>query len=103
MQLAEALLRRKELTQKLATITSIKQSALFEVRVKRINVTDNVDEVTANVPKLELNQVTAEFDFYAKRLRLIDAVIQKANWETCVVDEVNGVDLNVDYREHSED
>ena len=85
IKLAEALLRRKELQGKVDILKQIKDKDLFEVRAKRVSVTDSVDDLVAQVPKLEANQVTAEFDFYARQLRLIDAVIQQANW-TCEVD-----------------
>ena len=93
-KLAECLLRRKELQQKIDRIGTIMVKDLFEVKVKRVNVTDSVDDLTASVPKLELNQVTREYDHYAKQLRLIDAAIQQCNWTT----EVDNVDTNfVDY------
>jgi hypothetical protein len=82
VKLAEALLRRKELGEKVKLTATIKAADLFTLKVKRQNVTENVDEVTANVPKLTLSQVTAEFDHYAKALRHIDAAIQQANWTT---------------------
>ena len=82
IKLAEALLRRKELNGKVATLTSIKEADLFEIKVKRVSVTDNIDDLTAKVPKLTASQVTAEFDFYARQLRLVDAAIQQANWTT---------------------
>lgn len=85
VKLAEALLRRKELQQKVDQLNNIKDKDLFEMKVERIKVTDNVDNIRAMVPILEANQVTAEYDFYAKKLRMIDAVIQQANW-TCSVD-----------------
>lgn len=85
MKLAEALLRRKELQEKVARIAVIKNSDIYEVKCKRINVTDSTDDITASVPKLNLNQVTREYDHYAKRLRLIDAAIQQANWTTEIV------------------
>ena len=82
MKLAEALLRRKELNEKIARIGAIKQDGLFEVRAKRVNVTDSIDDITASIPKVNLCQITAEYDYYAKQLRLIDAAIQQANWTT---------------------
>jgi len=88
MKLAVALLRRKELSEKLARIGPIKQEQLFTLHVKRISVTDAVDEVTAHAPKCTLADVTAEYDFYSKQLRLIDAMIQQANWTT----EIEGSD-----------
>ena len=85
IKLAEALLRRKELQAKVDQISSIKAQNIYDLRVQRIKITDSVDEVTANVPKLNLSQVTAEYDHYARQLRLVDAAIQQANW-TSVID-----------------
>ena len=82
MKLAEALLRRKELQGKVDRIETIRKADLFEVKMKRQMVTENIEDIQAQVPKLELNQVTREYDFYAKRLRLCDAAIQQANWTT---------------------
>lgn len=80
MKLAEALLRRKELDLKVKQLHSIKVDKLFEVVAQRKNVTENIDDIVARVPKLTASQVTAEYDFYARQLRLIDAAIQQANW-----------------------
>lgn len=86
--LADALLRRKELQGKLDQLQQIQQKSLFEIRGQRIKVADGLDEVTAQVPLLKASQVTAEFDWHARQLRLIDAAIQKANWVTEIsVDE----------------
>ena len=82
VKLAEALLRRKELQQRVDRITAVQKLDVFEMRVKRINVTESIDEVTAAVPKMTRAQVDAEHDFYAKRLRMVDAIIQQANWTT---------------------
>jgi hypothetical protein len=89
MKLAEALLRRKELQEKIDRIQPLRHMDIYEVKAKRIKVTDSVDDVTADVPKLQLNQVTAEIDHYSKQLRLIDAAIQQANWTTEI--QVDGV------------
>lgn len=93
IKLAEALLRRKELQDKLITLKQIDQKGLFELRVKRVNVTESVDEVTANVPKITAAEVTKAYDWHAKQLRLIDASIQQANWTT----EVEVGDTMKDY------
>lgn len=83
IKLAEALLRRKELNEKLAVVRHLKDNhAFYEVRAQRVKVTDGLDEVSANFPKLTASQVTAEFDYVAKQLRLIDALVQQANWTT---------------------
>jgi hypothetical protein len=86
IKLAEALLRRKELQQKVDILKDIKQNQmLYEVRGQRVKVTDGLDEITATFPKLTLSQVTQEYDYHARQLRLIDAAIQHSNW-TCHVD-----------------
>jgi hypothetical protein len=82
LKLAEALLRRKELQGKVDVLKQIKDKNLFEVKATRKNVTENIDDIVVAVPKLTASQVTAEFDFYARQLRLIDAAIQQANWTT---------------------
>ena len=80
IKLAEALLRRKELQGKVDTLKQIKDKDIFEVKYQRKAVNDTIDDIVAQVPKLTASQVTAEFDFYARQLRLVDAAIQQANW-----------------------
>lgn len=80
--LAEALLRRKELQEKVNVLRNINEKALFEVKAQRKNVTENIDDIVAAVPKLTASQVTAEYDWHARQLRLVDAAIQQANWAT---------------------
>lgn len=83
IKLAEALLRRKELSEKLEVVKRLKDNqAFYEVRANRVKVTEGIDEISANFPKLTASQVTAEFDYVAKQLRLVDALIQQANWTT---------------------
>ena len=82
IKLAEALLRRKELDGKVKLLSTIKASALFEVKAVRKQITDSIDDIVASVPKLTVSQVTAEYDFYSRQLRLVDAAIQQANWTT---------------------
>lgn len=82
IKLAEALLRRKELQEKCDHLRRIDQSALYEVKARRVKVTDNLDDLVAEVPKLTASQVTREYDFYAKQLRLVDGIIQQTNWTT---------------------
>lgn len=82
IKLAEALLRRKELGEKVVLLKTVDAKALYEVRAKRVNVTESVDDVIANVPKLTAGQVTQEHDWHARQLRRIDAAIQQANWST---------------------
>ena|ERR1700691_2207790 len=81
IKLAEALLRRKELQEKVEIIKKFKDnSVIYEVRGQRVKVTDGLDELQANFPKLDVSQVTKEYDWHARQLRLIDAAIQHANW-----------------------
>jgi len=88
IKLADALLRRKELAGKVDVLSQIQQKSLFEIRGQRVKITDNIDEVTAQVPLLTAGQVTQEHDWHARQLRQIDSVIQQANWTTEVeVDE----------------
>jgi hypothetical protein len=83
-KLAECLLRRKELQQKVDRIGGIKDKDLYEVKARRQSVNDSLDDVVAQVPKVALKEVTKEYDHYAKQLRLIDAMIQQCNWTTSV-------------------
>ena len=82
IKLAEALLRRKELSEKVKGIENFKQADVYEIKVKRQKVSEDIDDIVASVPKLTLSQVTAELDHYARSLRLVDAAIQQANWTT---------------------
>jgi len=82
IKLAEALLRRKELNNKVLQLQGINARELFETKVQRKNVTESIDDIVAQVPKLTLSQVTAGYDFYARALRRVDAAIQQANWVT---------------------
>ena len=86
VKLAEALLRRKELQEKVNQLRNIKDNQMiYEIRGQRNKITDGIDELNANYPKLEVNQVTQEYDFSARQLRLVDAAIQQTNW-TCEMD-----------------
>lgn len=82
MKLAEALLRRKELAAKVKQLAPLREADLFKVTFQRKSINDNIDDIVAKVPLLSAAQVTAEHDHYAKQLRIVDAVIQQANWTT---------------------
>lgn len=83
IKLAEALLRRKELQEKLNVLRHFKDNHLFyEIRGQRVKVMEGLEDVNANYPKLDASQVTAEYDFYARQLRLVDGHIQQINWTT---------------------
>lgn len=88
VKLAEALLRRKELQQKVDVLKNIKQSSLFEIKGQRTKVTDSVDDIVLQIPLLSASQVTHEYDWHARQLRLIDAAIQQCNWTSEI--EVGG-------------
>lgn len=94
MKLADALLRRKELKEKVDQLRNIKANNLFEMKVERRQITETVDDIKASVPVVEINQITEEFDYYANKLRLIDAAIQQLNWTVDI--EVNDL-VWVDY------
>jgi len=96
VKLAEALLRRKELQQKVDQLKAINQRDLFEVKAQRKNVTESMDDIVAQVPKIKIEQVTAAFDWHSRRLRLVDAAIQQANWTTSIGIESTIMD---DYKE----
>lgn len=97
VKLAEALLRRKELQGKVDQLKDLKTNdVIYQIRNKRVQVTDTWEDITADCPKLTASQVTAEYDHYARALRLIDAAIQQANW-TCELD-INDVAM-ADYKE----
>ncbi len=84
VSLAHALLRRKELQAKVDQIKPINIKDLFEVKVKRTNVTESVDDIVAQVPRIKIEQVTAAYDWHARRLREIDLAIQQANHATTI-------------------
>jgi lipopolysaccharide export system protein LptA len=91
MKIAEALLLRKQLEAKVKQLEPLKMQGdqgLFELQTKRTSVSENVDNVQLQIPKITLDEVTADYDHYATQLRKLDASIQKANWE-----------FDVDYKE----
>ena len=84
MKIAQALLLRKQLEAKVTQLTPLKQNGddgLFSTKVKRVKVSDEIDEVAFDIPHLTLKDVTKQYDIYATALRKLDASIQKANWE----------------------
>lgn len=82
IKLAEALLRRKELQEKVDQLRQVKESDMVQIVMRRQPISDSIDDITAKVPKCTIEEVTAAFDFHAKRLRQIDALVQQANWNT---------------------
>jgi hypothetical protein len=97
MKIAEALVLRKHLELKVKQLEPIKvngENGLFELHTERKNVSDSVDEIKFQVPKVELKAVTKEYDLYSKALRELDTSIQRANWEHDV-DFTAPADINV--------
>ena len=84
VKLAELLLRRKELNEKVSQLKPINISGLFVMKQTRKAVGENFDDISSTVPILRPADVTAEFDYYASQLRQVDALIQQANWNTVV-------------------
>ena len=83
MKIAEGLLLRKQLEAKIKQLEPLKvngENGLFETKVERVNISDNVDNIKINVPKVKLEDITREYDFYATQLRKLDSALQKANW-----------------------
>jgi len=96
IKLAEALLRRKELQEKVDRLRKLKETDWTEFKANRVNVTEGLDEIKAMVPRVSIQQVDHAFDWHARQLRLIDAAIQQANWNT----ELSvGDEVMADYRD----
>lgn len=89
MKLAQALLRRKELQNKVDQLKPILNKDIFETITERRQITQSVDDITARVPKLDANQVTKEYDYYSRQLRHVDAAIQQTNWTTEIELEID--------------
>ena len=84
MKIAEALVLRKHLEAKVRQLEPLKvngDNGLFELKVDRVKVSDEVDEVKMQIPKVTLAEVTKEFNTYSKALRELDTAIQQANWQ----------------------
>ena len=85
--LAEALLRRKELQQKVDQLRQVKQADTYEfiheIKAMQHQSTGEITaEIKAQVPKITMTQVTHAYDTHARALRLVDAAIQYANHTT---------------------
>ena len=82
--LAELLLRRKELQNKVDQLKPLSADTMLAAVFERVSVNDSIDEITAQVPRVSTAQITAAYDHYASVLRQVDAAIQQANWTTKV-------------------
>lgn len=79
VKLAEALLRRKELQGKVDVLKQIKDKDLFEVRGKRQKISDDLDDVIAQVPLESARETMADLQAHrdmlaAMLIRLRDAL-----------------------------
>jgi hypothetical protein len=90
IKLAEALLRRKELNDRVAVAKAIDESDIKTMVLSRKRLSDDIDDIQALVPTVSYVEVAAAHSYYARNLRLIDAVIQQANW-TCEVEVADEV------------
>lgn len=100
MKLAEALVLRKHLESKVKQLEPIYingQKGVFETKVERraVDAQNGVDEITATVPKVTLEEVTGEYDKYSKALRELDTAIQHTNWTTELQGSVELKDIKV--------
>lgn len=98
MKLAEALVMRKHLEAKVEQLKPLKingDNGLFELKTERKNINENVDEVKMQVPKVQLKDVTEEYDRYSKALRQLDTAIQQTNWTAELVGDVDLKGINV--------
>jgi len=84
VKLAEALLRRKELQEKVEQLRAINNSDLIKIGINRKKVTEDIDEIVSSVPIVSISEVTRAYDWHARRLREVDAAIQQANWSTAI-------------------
>lgn len=83
MKLAEALVLRKHLEAKVKQLEPIKlqgDRGLFEIQTQRTKVSDEVDEIKTQLPKITLEEITTEYNKYSKALRELDTAIQQTNW-----------------------
>lgn len=94
MKLAEALLLRKELQQKVDRLKNIDMKSAFETKTGRGKVEEGFNDMIAEVSKISFQQFTHCYDWHAKQLRFVDAAIQQANWST---DVVVSSDVSKDY------
>lgn len=83
MKLAEGLVLRKHLEAKVEQLKPLKAAGdqgLFEFKTERKNVSDTIDEVKMQIPKIDMKELTQEYDLYSKALRELDTAIQQTNW-----------------------
>lgn len=83
MKVAEGLLLRKQLEAKVAQLQPLKlngDNGVYQDEIRRVKVSDEIDEAVIKVARVDVGSITREFDHYATQLRKLDAAIQQANW-----------------------
>lgn len=91
MKIAEALLLRKQLEQKVEQLKPLKlngENGVYKLEIQRVKISEEVDEARISIPRLQPSDVTREYDHFATELRKLDTAIQKANWQ-----------FDIDYKE----
>jgi len=102
MKLAEALILRKQLVQKIGQLNPLKEQAeagFFKTTVERIKATDPIphaqhgtpeqsgtDDVTTKQCLIKPDDIYKSFDEHCTALRKLDAAIQQANWQHDITD-----------------
>lgn len=87
MKIAEALLLRKQLEAKVKQLEPLKMAGdngIYDQKVERKQISDNVDEIKTTTPRLTVSSITAAYDHYANQLRQLDGKIQESNWATVI-------------------
>lgn len=66
--------------EQLKPVKQFGDNGAFEFKTERVKISDEIDEVKFNIPKIDLKDLTKEYDTYSKALRELDTAIQQANW-----------------------
>ena len=82
MFLIELLQRRKELNARVERLLAFRNVELRRVITKRVNVSEKLDDITADVPLVSVVDLDAAYNDAARKLRMVDTAIQRANHET---------------------
>lgn len=81
----QLLLRRRELAHMVNALEQVKAMNVYSEVLKRDRVMGTeLDNVVLDIPRLEKDDVVHTFDWYARTLRMVDAIVQRANWATKV-------------------
>ena len=74
---------RKHLEAKVKQLEPIKlqgDRGLFEIQTQRSKISEEVDEIKTQLPRITIESVTKEYNKYSKALRELDTAIQQTNW-----------------------